>query len=325
MAIVLNSKIRLVRNVKDFNFPSRISNEDAKKIVEKVSDIVIPLGYKSIDIKSATAMGKLKLFEDGIITGELLKNIEFASAFTKKDSPEILVNETDHIVIEKSRNELNLETSFYEVMKIDDILNEKIDYSFDIKYGYLSSNPSNCGCAMIPSVTMHLPAISHYNLEEIFINSEIRGFKVEGINNKSKKAVGNIYTISPIRTIGLTELSYINILNDLSSSLISKELELRQKFYLEDIISLKDKVSRSYGILSNTRIIDEDEAIEHLSNLFLGRELNIIKANRDVDFMETIKSFKNGHIQIERGSLLDSKARNILRANNIRKFMKEVF
>ncbi|MBP2025728.1 ATP--guanido phosphotransferase [Peptoniphilus stercorisuis] len=325
MAVVLNSKVRLVRNVRDFNFPSRISNGDAKEIIEKVESIATPLGYSSIDLKNTTSIEKLKLFEDEIITGELLKNIEFASVFLKEDSPEILVNETDHIVIQKSRNELNLETSFYEIMKLDDAFDGKINYAFDDEFGYLASNPLNSGCAMIPSVMMHLPAISYYNLTDVFKKIRAKGYKIEGINKEKKKALGNIYIISPVRTIGFTEKDYINRLNVLCASIITKELEKRQEFYLENIIELKDIVSRSYGILSNARIIDEEEMMQHFSNIFLGLELNIIKANREIDFVETIKNFKNGHIQIERGSLLDSKSRNILRANNIRKLMKEVF
>lgn len=325
MSVVLNSKIRVNRNIKDFNFPSKLNEDEAKIIIDKVKEATSDLGYENINIKDTPALKKLELFEDEIITGELLKNVDKSIVLLKESSPEILVNELDHIVIQRSRSELNLKDSFDEVMKLDNDLDKKIDFSYNSDFGYLTSNPMNCGTGLVPSVTMHLPATVYYGILNEIKRLKSLGYNIEGIHGENTKSMGNIYIITPDRAIGLKDEDYIEKLNEISIEIMTSELEKRKKLYLENILDLEDMVYRSFGILKNARIIDEEEMMHHFSNIFLGIELNILKPSVELDLVDTVKKFKNGHIQIERGSLLDKRSRDILRANNIRRMIKEVF
>ena len=97
MPVILDSKIRINRNIKNFKFPARISKKDSDIIVDKVWDIVLPMGYEKKYIKDFSDIKKLELFEEEIITDDLLKNINKSAVFLKEGSPSILVNEIDQI------------------------------------------------------------------------------------------------------------------------------------------------------------------------------------------------------------------------------------
>ena len=101
--------------------------------------------------------------------------------------------------------------------------------------------------------------------------------------------------------------------------------KIEKKLYLDNIISLEDMVNRSYGLLANARLLSEEEMMQSMSMINLGIELSILKPNREFDFYKEIMKLRNGHLQIERGSILDLKSRDILRANKSRALMKEVF
>ena len=42
--VVISSRIRLARNLQDFAFPARLTEEKAKQVLNKVADCVVALG-----------------------------------------------------------------------------------------------------------------------------------------------------------------------------------------------------------------------------------------------------------------------------------------
>src|SRR5699024_11466887 len=50
--------------------------------------------------------------------------------------------------------------AFKGAFEFDDLLEEKVNYAFDEKRGYLTSCPTNVGTGMRASVMMHLPALA---------------------------------------------------------------------------------------------------------------------------------------------------------------------
>lgn len=325
MPVILDSKIRINRNIKNFKFPARISKKDSDIIVDKVWDIVLPMGYEKKYIKDFSDIKKLELFEEEIITDDLLKNINKSAVFLKEGSPSILVNEIDHIVIQDERDTLDLDESYKLCKGIEEILSTNVDYSFNDDFGFLTSEIMSCGMGLVPSVTVHIPGISYFGVESLVERLNKLGYEIKGLYLKNGKVVGNLYKIYPSRSIGLSEESLIEKLKNILLEVMSMEKEKRKKIYFSDLVELEDIVNRSYGILKYAKRMQEEEMIFHLSNICLGVELSVIKANVDFDIMESIKNLRSGHIQIEYGSILDIKSIDILRANKVRKWIKEVF
>src|SRR5690606_1136950 len=100
--------------------------------------------------------------------------------------------------------------------------------------------------------------------------------------------------------------------------IINKERYVRDDLLKKRKYEIEDRIFRSYGILKYTRKISSKEAMMHLSNVRLGKEMGII------DNME-YKQIENLMIDIQPGSIqriakreLDDNERDIIRARHIR-------
>ncbi len=84
---------------------------------------------------------------------------------------------------------------------------------------------------------------------------------------------------------------------------------------------VKDQIGRATGILTHAHIISSKEALNYLSMLRLGADLEIIPKSLvevcDRLFMET----QPAHLQWSAGQKLDPEARDIMRARMIREHL----
>ncbi|MDO5040859.1 MAG: ATP--guanido phosphotransferase [Peptoniphilus sp.] len=324
MSVILYSELRLLRNVSGLNFPSRIDNESADELLVKLDEVLSKRGFQLRRTRDLSSLEKLKLYEEGILTASILKHEHFSGVFTNENNLVVRVHGENHIEIYKNTKEKNLKDTFKEINELDDYLDDNIKYAFREDFGYLTSNPNYCGNALVAEVYLHLPAINYFGRDSLMNTLNRLGYSIGSLST-GDRAVGSIYKLSLDRTIGIDEDEYLSKLFNISREVEDIEEQNRKKLYLDEIIDLEDLVNRAFGILRNSRVIDEAEMIDKMSDLFLGIELSILKPKEKLDLVDCIKKFKNGHLQVERGALLDEKSRNILRANNIRKMMKEVF
>ncbi|CDZ74394.1 putative ATP:guanido phosphotransferase domain protein [Peptoniphilus sp. ING2-D1G] len=324
MSVILYNELKLSRNVSGLNFPSKIDNESAERILTKLDYILSKKEFKLKRTRDLSSLEKLQLYEDCVLNASILKHEHFSAVFIDENDLVVRVNGDNHIEIYKSTKEKNLPDIFEQINEVDDYIDDNIKYAFREDFGYLNSNPNYCGNGLVAEVYLHLPAINYFGRNSLMNTLNRLGYNISSLN-MGDKAVGSIYKLSLDRTIGIDEKEYLSKLINISNEIEDMEEQNRKKLYLDEIIDLEDLVNRAFGILRNSRVIDELEMIDKMSDLFLGIELSILKPKEKLDLIDSIKQFKNGHLQVERGALLDEKSRNILRANNIRKMMKEVF
>lgn len=322
--IILGNKIKLYRNIDSKKFVQSMTDEELKENLEFLHPIIIELGYEKIDIENMSSLRKLKFVEEGRLGKRFVerKNIGY---YQKVDEPDILLNSSEHIELSKFSRSKSLDELYEEIYDLEGKLEDKIDFAFNPDYGYLTSRVFNAGTGFKPITFMYLPALNYFGINEIARGLSRLGYTLGSYRDKSKKALASIYTLSFESTLTEDEKSYVEKLKLITDEIADVELENRKKLYLDNIISLEDMVNRSYGLLANARLLSEEEMMQSMSMINLGIELSILKANRDFDFYKEIMKLRNGHLQIERGSILDLKSRDILRANKSRALMKEVF
>lgn len=322
--IILGNKIKLYRNIDSKKFVKSMTDDELKENLEFLHPIIRELGYEKIDIENMSSLRKLKFVEEGRLGKKFVEknNIAF---YQKVDEPDILLNSSEHIELSKFSRTKSLDELYKEIYDLEGKLEDKIDFAFNPDYGYLTSRVFNAGTGFKPITFMYLPALNYFGINEIARGLSRLGYTLGSYRDKSKKAIASIYTLSFESTLTEDEKSYVEKLKLITDEIADVELENRKKLYLDNIISLEDMVNRSYGLLANARLLSEEEMMQSMSMINLGIELSILKANRDFDFYKEIMKLRNGHLQIERGSILDLKSRDILRANKSRALMKEVF
>lgn len=328
--IVLSSRIRLARNFEEYKFPTLFSHEEAKAIIIKMEDVLSKTNFNKfgqmelLKIDELQPLQKRVLVEKHLISPHLAEDSPYGAVLlTENEEVSIMVNEEDHIRIQCLFPGLQLSESLNAANDIDDWLESQIQYAFDEKHGYLTSCPTNVGTGLRASVMMHLPGlILTQQINRIIPAINQLGLVVRGIYGEGSEALGNIFQISNQITLGKSEEDIGRDLKGVVSQLISQERSAREALRKTSNIQLEDRVFRSLGVLTNSRIIETKEAAKCLSDVQLGIDMGYILNMPKNILNELMILTQPGFLQQYAGGPLRPHDRDIRRAALIRERLK---
>lgn len=320
--VVVSSRIRLARNLKNTNFVNSSKKEDLEKVLQKVESITGNIGYnlRFIRLKDIDDLTKMCLIEKHIISPDFaLNNIDVgAILINEEENICIMVNEEDHIRIQVFASGLDLEHLLDLINEIDSEMSGLIPYAFSNKYGYLTACPTNVGTGMRASVMVHLPGLKQSgNVNKVLEVINNFGMNIRGIYGEGTDTKGDLYQISNKQSIGIQEKEIINNMKVIVEKIIEQERTAR-KMLAKNSINLEDKVYRAYGILLNCRKISSEECEKLLSYVKLGTDLGIIKELNDLKVKKLELYTKPTNLQRYTNKILDGFDRDIQRAEVIK-------
>jgi len=324
--IVISSRIRIARNIESMPFPHYLNDEKSKEIIDMVYKTIIGANssiannFDLIKIKEINLVDRLNYVEKHLISPTLARNIlGGAVAINKEETISIMINEEDHIRIQCLLPGLQLDHCLDMGDKIDDLLEENIKYTFDEQLGYLTSCPTNVGTGIRASVMVHLPALSLTGyINGVFHIASKIGLTVRGIYGEGTQYLGNIYQISNQVTLGASEEEIVANLKNVTMQIIQNERTARDHLLKTKSIELEDKVFRSYGVLKNARLLTSNEAMQLISDVKLGVNLELIKEVTTERLNELIAIIQPGYLQKYFKSELTGIERDVKRAQLVR-------
>jgi protein arginine kinase len=330
--IVISSRMRLARNLEGYAFPIALTKEKSKQLIQAVYDAIKEQeqGKACVEkfdlhiLEETPPVERQVLLEKHLISLNLLENYEKSAVLLNKDeSISIMINEEDHIRIQCLLPGFQLDTAWEIADKIDDMLEEKIKYAFDENLGYLSSCPTNVGTGIRASVMMHLPALTITGyINRILQAANQIGLAVRGVYGEGTEFIGNMYQISNQITLGRSEMEIISNINGITKQIIQKEKDARSTLFDNNKVHLEDKVFRSFGILTNARILSSNECMKLLSDVRLGIDLKIIKDSDIESVNEVMIMAQPAYLQKIAEKPLSANERDIRRANLVREKLK---
>ncbi|MDE3840568.1 protein arginine kinase [Bacillus methanolicus] len=324
--IVLSSRIRLARNLREFRFPTLYSHEEALAVLKRIEErasIGFPGQIGKLELLKMDELQPLQkrvLVEKHLISPQLAEHSNHgACLLSENEEVSIMINEEDHIRIQCLFPGLQLTEALNVANEVDDWMEEHVDYAFDEYKGYLTSCPTNVGTGIRASVMMHLPAlVITQQMNRIIPAINQLGLVVRGIYGEGSEALGNIFQISNQITLGKSEHDIVEDLKSVVRQLISQERSAREALAKTSNIQLEDRVFRSYGILANSRIIESKEAARCLSDVRLGIDMGYIKNLSKKILNELMILTQPGFLQQYAGGPLRPDERDIRRAALIR-------
>lgn len=328
--IVLSSRIRLARNIDQFQFSFLNSSEEALKVIETVKSRIKKGSFVNTGNMDLLMMDELQplqkriLVEKHLISPHLAENANHgACLLSENEEISIMINEEDHIRIQCLYPGLQLLEALNTAFQIDDWLEEEINYAFDEKVGYLTSCPTNVGTGLRASAMLHLPGlVMTQQLNRIIPAINQLGLVVRGIYGEGSEALGNIFQISNQITLGKSEQDIVEDLKSVVGQIVSQERSVRDTLVKTSNIQLEDRVYRSFGVLTNSRIIETKEAAKCLSDVRLGIDIGYIKDIPRNILNELMILTQPGFLQQYAGGPLRPNERDIRRASLIRERLK---
>ena len=274
--VVISTRIRLARNLKDFPFPCKLNSQGREKVIEKVRDAVkksnspVAADFSFIKMSELTSSQSVSLVEKRLVSPEFISETDGRALLISKDECfSIMINEEDHIRLQVITKGLSLEQAYDTADKLDTLLDENLDFACDEKLGYLTQCPTNLGTGMRASVMLHLPALEKSRaISRIAGNLSKLGLTIRGAHGEGTEPKGALYQLSNQVTLGISEKTAIENLKNITEQLIAQENQARER--LCSSIDIQDAISRSLGILRSALVISHDEASKLLSNVRLG-------------------------------------------------------
>ncbi|TWU55803.1 protein arginine kinase [Rubripirellula reticaptiva] len=326
--IVISSRIRLARNLADFPFIRRCSDEDRVSIERTVRARMEAIeGWEDIryvDIEQLSEIDRQFLVERQLISREIADaEGSRAVAIDPNEQYSVMVNEEDHLRIQVMHSGLDLKSAWDQINSLDDQLEGSILYAYNQKYGYLTACPTNVGTGLRVSVMLHLPAlVITQQIEKVFRSMQRINVTVRGLYGEGSQYTGDFYQVSNQITLGHSEEDLVALVGEnVVPRIIEYERKARDFLVNQGQKDLHDDVSRALGILSTAKKISSEETMHYLSKVRMGVNLGLIS---DVPVGTINKLFidtQPAHLQKLHGRLLGSSDRNVERATYLQRHL----
>ncbi len=318
--IVISSRVRLARNLKNSPFPDWAKESEAVKVYDRVRHAIAnsdsmkdPLYF---EIASMEAVDREVLRERRLISNEFVdKGVGSALAVSKNEHVAIMINEEDHLRLTAISPGRNLYSTWKLIDDIDSEMEKYVDYAFSRELGYLSACPTNVGTGLRVSVMMHLSGLRLLDeIGQVVRGLEKTGFTVRGLLGEGSEAYGNMFQISNQSTLGESEETIIASMIAITDELVMHEQNARMRLLESREMFLYDQIGRAFGILSNARVLTSSEAVDMLSGLRLGVEMGVVNGLSVSQINELLLTIQPGHLQKIEGKVLDPEERDMVRA-----------
>ena len=325
--VVISSRIRLARNQKNTAFVNSAKKSELLQRLEKLETVAKQLGYglKMKRLRDMSELDKMCLVEKHMISPDFARNGVDIGAILINEAENIciMIHEEDHIRIQTFASGLDLEHALELSKELETAIGENFPYAFHEQFGYLTACPTNVGTGLKAFVMVHLPGLTQTgNVSKILEIMRGFGLNIRGVYGERSDTRGDVYQISNLQTIGITEKEIVNRLQMMMEKLIEQE-RLARRILARNSVYLEDKVYRAYGILSNCRKLSLEECENYISCVKLGTDLGILKELNDLKIKKLDLYTKPAHLQKLANHALEENEREIERAKMVQKIIQE--
>jgi len=273
--VVLSTRVRFARNIKDYPYKDRLEENAAKEIIERVrnalGDEYTAAGFESFDRNKS-----FSYVENHIVSREFAKMVLPHELFEKGDT-KLMVCEEDHIRLQVIKKGFSLDECYTEALETDNKLLSSLKIDYNERLGYLTHCPTNLGTGMRVSVMLFLPALYKTKmLKSIISQSDKLGLTIRGMYGEGSGSGAYLYQISNRETLGVSEKEIISKLKHIVEQIITFERGEREEMKKKSGILLEDRISRALGTLKYAKLLSSEEFFELYAQLRLGVSLGII-------------------------------------------------
>jgi protein arginine kinase len=328
--IVMSSRVRLARNIKDGAFPGWAKKPERVRVLEIIRPAVERLpefdGAFSETMDNLSALDKQILVERHLISREhAARNAGSGLVFNAEETFCVMINEEDHLRMQALRPGLQLRQAWASIDRLDSELEQVLNYAFSNDLGYLTACPTNLGTGIRVSAMLHLPGlVLAEQINPIIQSVNKLGLAVRGLYGEGTEALGNVFQVSNQMTLGEAETAIVERLEKVLAQIIEHEENARATLLEKKPKMIFNHIGRAYGILANAHSISSKETMNLLSLFRLGVESGLFPGVRSALADELFLLTQPAHLQKQFSGKLTAEERDLLRADMLRERLKPV-
>ena len=336
--VVVSSRVRMARNLAGFRFPNRAPASERTAVLVKLKPVLLAARLSPqmewVDLTATTSSHRMSLVEERVISrhhaigkpGEPMHGRAVAIGLPER-RVSVMVNEEDHLRLQAIRSGFDLSGAFQEVDAADDAVEQRVDYAFSPRFGYLTACPTNVGTGARMSVMLHLPALKlTRELDKVKRAADDLGLTVRGSYGEGSDATGDFYQISNQTTIGKSEAVLLREMeSEIIPSVIAYERTARDRLVKGGKRGMEDQAWRAVGVLLHARLLSTEEATQLLSKVRLGIALGLVPTLELSLINQLLIAVQPAHVQLAIGQDLTQDQRREARAALVRARLGEAF
>ncbi|MDO4594252.1 MAG: hypothetical protein Q4B52_02640 [Tissierellia bacterium] len=288
--VVLNSVVAVKRNVKDFKFPDQLTYEDSTKIVEKIYNCLKDdFEIKIFDYFDLSEKDREDLYADFIINDKYDDSIKRSIIYFDYDDDEIIltINFEDHLSINISGVD-DVENAYEKIIKIEEIIDKKIDFAFDPLFGYLTKNASDSGDGIFIFFKFFLYGICSKQEHYISLKASLAydNVKFNRLLAYNKPISDYVYTFRPFGNYFEDTKKRIEKIDELVHVIITNEYNFRfnfKKLYNKNKEELQEELSILEGIIKSKKTKTLPKILNYLYEL---RKYNLLRLDTFIGLKE---------------------------------------
>src|SRR3989454_8163991 len=328
--IVMSSRVRLARNLKEASFPGWAKKPERIKVMELIRPAVEALPEMkdsySETMDSLSTLDKQILVERHLISREhAAKSAGSGLVLNREETLCFMVNEEDHLRMQALRPGLQLRQAYAAIDQADSVLERKLEYAFNPDLGYLTACPTNIGTGIRVSAMLHLPGlVLAEQINPIIQSVNKLGLAVRGLYGEGTEALGNVFQVSNQMTLGEAESAIVERLEKVLGQIIEHEENARGTLLEKKPKMVYNHIGRAYGILANAHSISSKETMNLLSLMRLGVDADLFPGGDRALVDELFILTQPAHLQKQHSEKLSAEERDLLRADMVRERLRPV-
>ena len=302
--VVISSRVRLARNIAGVPFLSRCDKKQTTELADRIHhaivDAVSDVGGFYVDVGGLDELDRELLVERHLISRHHADADHPRGVWiSENETIAIMVNEEDHLRIQVLSSGLEFQRASNDSNRIDDLLEQHLEYAFHEQYGYLTACPTNVGTGLRVSVMLHLPALKMTEeIEKAFRAARDMRLAIRGLYGEGTEASGDFFQISNHTTLGKSEEQIIEeFCTQILPQFIDYERRARRSLVRRRQAEIDDKVFRSLGLLRAARTISSEETMYLLSLVRLGINLGRVEGIELKTVNELFLQTQPAHLQ----------------------------
>lgn len=317
--VILSTRVRLVRNLADFPFPSKMNDEDRYRVNSLVYDAFSSLdSFHYLDFKELSRPGKEILIDKNILSEQKESNAENTSKtgespkksyeptavlFNYEDeSLSCLVNESDHIKLSAFVSGLDCERAMEKIFKVDEKLQEKLQFAASIDFGYMTSHIKDCGTGMKISIRILIPSIVlSGQLDSLISLIQEKKLQIKPVFKPGQSDLCDfsnfIFDVSLSNSFEGSEFDQMALIQSVGKLILKTERKIRTEFADNNFTVVLNFFKQNYAKALYSLLLSYEECVSIVSAVKWGLHIGLISGISDSELNSLYFRAKSGHLK----------------------------
>ena len=282
-AVRLSQTVTLARNLEGLPFPMRTAAKQRDSVIRQVRKALEELeNFKSewVECSWDAASHRERVLLKSLAGLEEPYD-ETVVWYHVKNFMHVVVNDGEHIRLHLTSANGSLKNTWATLDALEERLSEKLDYAFDPKNGYATSNPQLSGMGLDAQILLHLPGLCFdRQLPKLIEAASEMNLKLEPVGVSDNKALGHLFLLFNTANRGVDEKTLLTHLEDIAEKIVAEELRVRKVMVNEHADFVRDSVGRSLGLLGNCGELSYEEAKHLLSVVILAIDSGVLSTQK---------------------------------------------